>query len=251
MQAPDDWYRTFFHGVALDLWRAVTTPEFTRADADFLQKHLDLASHPRILDVPCGNGRLAIELAARGYQTAGVDLAEESVAEAKAEAARRGLGVTIRHGDMRELSGLGTFDGAVCWGNSFGYLDDQGNADFLRAAAGVLRPGGRFVLEFGTVAETIIPALKERTWYPIADMILAIENRYDAERGRLQTTYHFIRDGKDDVRLGSQQVFLFRELLALLRAAGFGEVAAYSSLAGEPLKLGGQRAIVVARRDDQ
>src|SRR5262249_54468260 len=98
-------------------------------------------------------------------------------------------------------------------------------------------------------AETLLPALKERAWWPIGDMIFAIENRYDTERGRLQTAYHFIRDGKDDVRLGSQQVFLYRELLALLRAARFGQATAYASRAGGPFKLGGKRAIVVARRE--
>ena len=37
------------------------------------------------------------------------------------------------------------FDGAFCVGNSFGYLDDEGNAAFLRAVRAALKPGGRFI----------------------------------------------------------------------------------------------------------
>src|SRR5262245_38881105 len=36
LAAHADWYRTFFRGLALDLWRAVVPPELTRAEADYL-----------------------------------------------------------------------------------------------------------------------------------------------------------------------------------------------------------------------
>jgi SAM-dependent methyltransferase len=37
------------------------------------------------------------------------------------------------------------FDGAFCFGNSLGYLDDQGNEAFLNAVVAVLKPGSRLV----------------------------------------------------------------------------------------------------------
>jgi hypothetical protein len=39
---------------------------------------------------------------------------------------------------MRDLLWRSRFDGAFCFGNSFGYLDDEGNAAFLRAVAAAL-----------------------------------------------------------------------------------------------------------------
>ena len=80
---PSNWYENFFHGVALDLWRKVVTPEQTRAEADFLEKALALQPGARVLDVPCGNGRISLELASRGYQGTGVDIAEENIQEAR------------------------------------------------------------------------------------------------------------------------------------------------------------------------
>ena len=46
------------------------------AEADFIEKHLQVSHGAKLLDVPCGNGRLAIELARRGYQLTGIDIAE-------------------------------------------------------------------------------------------------------------------------------------------------------------------------------
>src|SRR5581483_5401673 len=198
---PDDWYQSFFSGVTLDLWRSFVTPEMTRAEADALQRYLQVDPPARLLDVPCGNGRLALELAARGFQTTGVDIAGTSIDEGKLDADMRGVAVDLRQGDMRDLAALGTFDGVYCWGNSFGYLEDDGNLAFLFAASAALRPGGRLVLEFGTLAETLLPNFKARNWWEAGDILMAVTNRYDVPRGRLFTEYAFVRAGLVEKRV--------------------------------------------------
>src|SRR5262249_28116993 len=65
--ASQPWYEDFFHGVALDLWRAVVTPAQTRDEADFIHQQLQVPPPARLLDVPCGGGRLSLELAERGF----------------------------------------------------------------------------------------------------------------------------------------------------------------------------------------
>lgn len=105
-----DWYKHFFHGVALDVWRRAVPPEQTREEADFLEKTLELAPGARLLDVPCGNGRHSVELASRGYRPTGVDIAAEFVREAQARAAS-GLQVEFLLGDMRHLPWQSEFDG--------------------------------------------------------------------------------------------------------------------------------------------
>src|SRR5690349_9511015 len=121
-----NWQIDFFHGVALDLWRQVVSPEQTRAEVDFLERALGIGSGARILDVPCGNGRHALELEKRGYRMTGVDLSEEFIAEVRAasQTARWLLG------DMCELAFAEEFDGAYCFGNSFGYLDHDNARKF-------------------------------------------------------------------------------------------------------------------------
>jgi 2-polyprenyl-3-methyl-5-hydroxy-6-metoxy-1,4-benzoquinol methylase len=139
--AAANWWKDFFQGIALDFWRAAVTDEQTRAEADFLERQLWVSSPAKVLDVPCGSGRLSLELAARGFDLTGVDIAAEFIDEAKTSAAARGLQIEWHNRDMRELTWEEEFDAAFCFGNSFGYLDDEGNADFLKAVARTLKPG--------------------------------------------------------------------------------------------------------------
>src|SRR5438874_3329342 len=106
-----DWYRHFFHGLALELWRKAVTPELTRSECDFVVAELApdgperLAG--RLLDVPSGNGRHALALAERGYRVTGVDLSAEFVAEARARAGS--LPVDFVLADMRDLPSEASF----------------------------------------------------------------------------------------------------------------------------------------------
>src|SRR5689334_3212331 len=87
--ADDEWWRTFFSGVAVEFWLKVPTEEQTRAEADFILRRLRLPSKGRVLDLACGGGRHAVELAARGYEVTGVDVSGEFLDAARQLAARR------------------------------------------------------------------------------------------------------------------------------------------------------------------
>ena len=244
----EHWWENFFHGVALDFWRAAISDEQTRAEADFIVKQLQLANSARVLDVPCGNGRLSIALAKRGFELTGVDLAREFMDEAKSSSIRDGLNVDWHTRDMRDLPWSGEFDGAFCFGNSFGYLDDEANADFLKAISQTLKPGRRFILDAPAVAECILPTFQSSRSIELAGIKCDIEHRYDHEQGRMFTDFTFTRDGIEDKRPSSQRVYTYHELTALLRDTGLEPVAAYASLIEEPFKLGAQRLLLVAEK---
>jgi len=167
-EIPTNWYEDFFHGVPLDLWRQAIPPEKTMAEADFLVKALRLDPGSHLLDVPCGNGRLAFELAKRGYRMTGVDISEEFIAEARSSVIRLGKDqppataggsdlVEFVLGDMRRIEGEAIYDGAYCFGNSFGFLEYAHMESFLNGVARPLQPGARFVIETGMAAESILP----------------------------------------------------------------------------------------------
>lgn len=242
------WWENFFHGVSLDFWRAAVSEEQTRAEADFIQKRLQLSSGAKVLDVPCGNGRLALELAARGFDLTGVDIAFEFIEEAKSESEKRDLKVHWHNREMRDLPWSETFDGAFCFGNSFGYLDDPGNAEFLKKVSRALKPGARFAIDSGAIAECILPTFQEHRSFEIGGITLVIDSRYDHEEGRMFTDYTFIRDGRSDKRPGSQRIYTYHELAELLSEAGLAVVASYASTAEDPYKLGAQRLLIVASK---
>jgi len=74
MQVDRDWWRTFFEGVVVDFWMAAMDDGRTRDEADFVARALELPAGARVIDVPCGAGRIALALAAQGLPVTAVDI---------------------------------------------------------------------------------------------------------------------------------------------------------------------------------
>ncbi|MEX2648042.1 MAG: class I SAM-dependent methyltransferase [Alphaproteobacteria bacterium] len=101
---------------------------------------LDPRPGERILDLGCGDGALTAELVARGAKVVGVDASPAMVAAA------RGRSLDARLADGQALAFDADFD-AVFSNAAIHWMPRQD-----RVVAGVrraLRPGGRFVAEFG------------------------------------------------------------------------------------------------------
>jgi SAM-dependent methyltransferase len=116
-----------------------------REDTDF---YLDLATHleaSSVVDVGCGTGLLACELARRGHQVVGVD-----PSPAMLEVARHRPGgelVTWIEGDAGDLS-ESTADLALMTGHVAQIIrDETAWAKTLRSIRRALRPGGRVAFE--------------------------------------------------------------------------------------------------------
>jgi SAM-dependent methyltransferase len=243
-----NWWENFFHGIALDFWRAAISDEQTRAEADFINNQLQLPVGAKLLDVPCGNGRLSIELAAFGFALTGVDIAVEFIEEAKRKSEARGVRVDWRNIEMRSLPWTGEFDGAFCFGNSFGYLNDDENADFLRVVSRTLKPGARFIMDAPAIAECLLPHFVANRKIELGDISCTIDTRYDHEQSRMFPSFTFVRNGVEDKRSSSQRIYTYRELVRLLGEAGLETVSAYGSLTEEPFQLGAHRLLLVTKK---
>ena len=233
------WWETFYSGLCLEYVRHARDEEHTRSELEFIQDAMDLSAGARVLDVPCGSGRLALEMAAWGYQVTGIDQSAELVAVAKREAAARDLEVELRQGDMRSLPEDGSYDGAICLWNSFGYFDDAGNLEFLRAVSRSLKPGGRLVMDTPLLETLLLDTVHEPRVWERADDLLALEERaYDHKNCRLESIWTFIRDGQRQVNEMSMRLYTYRELVTMLEQAGFGLHQAYGDLYLTPFELG-------------
>jgi cyclopropane fatty-acyl-phospholipid synthase-like methyltransferase len=220
--APVNWWEDFFEGLAVQLWLEALPAAHTEHEAERIAAALGLEAGAEILDVPCGGGRLALALAARGNRVTGVDSSREFLAHAMASPGSETVAWERR--DMRDLPWPRRFDGAFCVGNSFGYLDDDGNAAFLRAVTAALKPGGRFVLETPMVLEQLLGHLQDRPWWKVGDMHLLVKNAYDHTSSRLEIEYTFMRHDRTEVRRGSHRAYRYAELVDLLKANGFDDV---------------------------
>src|SRR5262245_52014949 len=131
MSEQPEWWEEFFP-VWAEVQRQAKSEEQTRSEADCIENLLQLPLQAKVLDVPCGEGRLALQLAALGFRVTGVDLALPLLEEARQKAAERRLEAAWEHRDMRDLPWQAIFDGAFCFWGSFGYFDEAGNAAFLQ-----------------------------------------------------------------------------------------------------------------------
>lgn len=74
------WYQELFTNYAEKYENEVFT-QGTMGEVDFIESEIDQDKNCKILDVGCGTGRHAIELAKRGYSVTGVDLHRKHVGE--------------------------------------------------------------------------------------------------------------------------------------------------------------------------
>ncbi len=244
-----EWWKAFFADLFGEVQGACIDPDRTAAEAGLLRRLLRLEGPSELLDVPCGNGRLGLELARDGHRVTGVDLSAPRLAEARAEALRRGLSLELLEADMRELPWENRFEAAWCYWGSFGYFGDEGDASFLAAVARSLVPGGRFLVETH-VLETLLPRFQPRGWAPAGEALLLEDRRYDPSTGRLVVEWTRVGDrGREAVsRTSSVRVYTYRELSLALAAAGFEDVRGYDPFTGEAFRLGASRLAMVATR---
>lgn len=239
MPDPFEWWQDFFSGMVLDFVLHSRDEVQTHAEADFLQQSLGLSPGSKILDVPCGGGRLALEMARRGYRVTGVDLSPQLLDTARSQSEAENLAVRWERRDMRHLPWRGEFDGAYCFWSSFGYFDEPGNADFLSAVSDCLKPGARFVMDTPLI-ETRLPEMEaqERVWWPVGDLLALEDRHYDHVTSRVESRWTFVRDGRVEKKELSIRLYTYRELCTLLEGAGFGNHQGYGSLDWDPFGLG-------------
>lgn len=243
------WYADFFTELPNAFWRAAVPPQSTSAEVDFIIRVTGLRPGSRVLDVPCGSGRHTLELARRGCHVTGLDVSAEAIEYARNAAADEQLDVDLRLGDMRDLPTDVPADVAVCMGNAFGYLEHTGTQKLLADLAGLVVPGGALVLDYGFVAESLLPHLKlEEAPMTFGGVEVTSVNEYDAANSRWLTAFTFRRGAQEHHGTSVQHVYTAAEVTRLTTAAGFGDVEPYGDVDDTPFQLGSPRLLLVARR---
>lgn len=236
----------------------------TLQEAAFLREALALEPGHLVLDVACGLGRHAVELARDpGARVLGVDLSKGLLRAGRARAKDAGAAVGYVRADARAIPAAGKFDAAysVCEG-AFGllgdmrpFVDGEGTTEdwdytefvrgsdaehvrLLRSVHDALKPGGLFLLS----ALHSLCLRNDPHFDPVTSVVTDLNEVRDP-RGRKAGFMVPVR------------CFTAREVTALLDAAGFKVVSIMGGTSGDygtvPLLVDDAEVLVLAQRPAQ
>lgn len=230
-----DWFvRDFDHPLYFRIY--ANKAEEAAREGPALVACLDLPPGSRVLDLPCGWGRLRPALEAQGFEVVGGDLSPLNLARHHREHGPAALRLDLRALPFRD----GCAEGVFCAFTSWGYFaTPEENLAQLQEFARVLGPGGVLLLD-----------LVGRSWLEAA--IRPVEGHwYEAEEGYRER----VRWSPDGGRVWTDRILegeRFRhdiwiprddEVRAFLAAAGFRVDRVWGGLDGQPWEPGAERWI--------
>ncbi len=197
----------------------------------------------RILDVPCGIGRVGIPLARLGFCVTGLDLSPHLVDVAR----RKALAFRVAPdrarffvGDMRELGSRiepGSFDAVLNVFTSIGYGSEEDDLKFFREARGAVKKGGMLLVS-GLRNRDYIARNPSQNIYEESKRLVVLDHyRFDPTRSREKGTWRFyVKQGKKGEQLKFSgefptdiRVYSPHELSSRLAATGWEVEQTYES----------------------
>jgi len=223
------------------------TDERSEAEVASLLKLLELDTPMRILDLACGFGRHANRLAALGHSVTGVDLMPGFLEIARRNAAELGAQVVYRQGDMRLINFAEEFDRVVLLFTSFGYFEDEENAQVARNIERALKPGGLLGFDIPN-RDVTIEVLLGCTVVEKEGNLMVNRGSFDLRTGRWHNQRIIIRDGARKDKPFSIRLYNATEIRDLLVRAGLEVQAIHGGWDARPLSEDSRQMVVVARK---
>jgi SAM-dependent methyltransferase len=243
------WYKKYFTEEWMRFRDAIALLKKASSEVTFLEKVLEISPPAKVLDVGCGFGRHAIELALRGYEVTGVDISAELLACARKLAQQKAVRVSWVQQDMRNIDFSEEFDAALCLFTSFGYFEtEEENRDTLRRVSEALRPRSRFILDIEN-RDGLLMRYQSRDWWQteLGDLVME-ERRFDPVKGRGHTKILLVREDRKVEHNLSIRWYSIPELTRILEDAGMHMQSLYGGLDGSAYGLEAMRLVAVAEK---
>lgn len=218
----------------------------TAQEIPFLLEELDLPAGASILDVGCGTGRHAVELAKLGYRVTGLDLSAAMLAVAAQKAKTAKVEVEWVQSDAARFSVPAAFDAAICLcEGSFGLL---GQAD---------DPIGQPLSILANISRALKPQAKALFTVLNAGRMIRMYQDEDVAAGRFDPVT-MVESSELPPREGDapmptrERAFVATELRLLFHLAGLTVLHIWGGTAGNwgrrPIELDEYEIMVVARK---
>jgi len=261
-----DWAKNVFLKHA-DLYQMVLEGMWERGEEDAVAISSYLAAEGlakcKILDAPCGIGRVAIPLARLGFDVTGVDFSPALVSTAKRKATEHGVGARNAQflvGDLRDLASKfepASFDVVLNVFTSIGYGSEEDDLRFFRDARTATKPGG-LILIAGLRNRDYVARNPTQNIYEESSRLLVLDTyNFDPSRSRERGVWRFYLKGREKAVLKFAgefpidiRIYSPHELVSRLEATGWKVKETYDSFVSKrPCRNDSPVYAVVARAD--
>jgi D-alanine-D-alanine ligase len=234
-----EWWRQIFNATYLKTdGDVVDDPQLTSKEVDVFCGILNMTPTDKILDLCCGQGRVSLELARRGFSNVeGVDRSHYLIQRGKTQAKKEGLSIKFREGDARKLRyASDTFDVVMILGNSFGYFETvEDDMRVVKEIFRVLKPWGKVLIDV-TDGEYLRKKFQPRSWEWIDKKFFVCRERslsLDKQRLISREVVTHVEKGVVADQFYAERLYTKKSISELLEKAGFADVTVHGQIASD------------------
>ena len=231
-----DWWRSVFNSLYLKTDAdVVDDPQLTSNEVQMFSEILSLSPQDKILDLCCGQGRITLELARRGFTNVeGIDRSRYLIQKAKTQGKKEGLSIRFREGDARKLPyPTDTFDVVMILGNSFGYFEThRDDIHVLKEVFRVLKPWGKLLIDAAD-GEYLRKKFQARSWEWIdKNYFVCRERSLSSDKHRLVSREVITHVSKGVIadQFYAERLYTKKEFEQILTEAGFHSVGLHGQI---------------------
>lgn len=227
------WYEEMFENYGKTYDKESFT-QGTAGEVEFILQEINHDKSKRILDIGCGTGRHAIELAKRGYKITGIDLSNSQLERAKEKALSADVYVDFQQMDARHVNFVAEFDMVImiCEG-AFPLMElDEMNYKILQNAERALKFGGKFIFTTLSALYPLYHSVKDfLNTHP--NEFQSLEEDFDLMTFRSNSTVE-IKDDSGNMRTikCTERYYTPSEITWYLKTLGFKKIDILASRLG-------------------
>jgi SAM-dependent methyltransferase len=222
----------------------------TDQEVQFITSVLNLKNGESILDLYCGYGRHAIQLAKQGFDVTGIDATQDFLDIAAQKAREAMVNVTFQQQDMRELNYNQRFAAVINMFAAFGYFTDDENANIIKLISTALKPHGLFLIDLLN-RDWMVRNNLNRYWrHPSGEYVLSykvqLENGIATMKRQLINQVTGTKIQYDFVL----RAYSLPEMANIFSNSGLSILETYGGFDGRPYSEETPRMIILAKKDN-
>jgi len=210
-------------------------PKITRQIKQVLKRY-DITGG-KVLELGCGNGRISINMAKRGFNVTGVDISKQYLEAAQKKAKRARIKARFIHGDYRKIDKLihDKFDLVISIWTSLGFYDQRTDQRLFRKVAGLLKKKGIFLILLTMSRERLMAIFNTMIYHQSDKYVILNENTMDNARSVTHNKWIFYRKVGNDLIYEDEVAFTLRiyaipEFVEMAQKAGMEFRDAFQSI---------------------